>query len=327
MTERACRICGNTEGNSIHFPKEMMFGWREEFEYLECSRCGCLQIAEIPADLAKYYPSDGYYSYKPPRQKHYPGWLLRLRHERTRYFLGEFSVAGAALGAISKRPEHFDWFRAGNLRARLSLDSRIVDIGCGAGGLLLKLQREGFRSLLGADPFIEADIDYGNGVRILKRGVEELEGQYDFVMLHHSFEHMPDSAAALQALSRKVAPGGTLLLRIPVSDCYARKHYGLNWMAWDAPRHLYLHTRKSMQLLATGAGMEISSVIYDSSGQQLTSSELYIRGIPYVEHGKYRPGNSPDAFSQEQWDGYLRQAAELNRRSEGDTACFYLRDR
>mgnify|MGYP001617041390 FL=1 len=82
-----------------------------------------------------------------------------------------------------------------------------------------------------------------------------------------------------------------------------------------------------MELLAAGAGMEIASVVYDSSGQQFTSSELYIRGIPYVEHGKYRPGNSPDAFSQEQWDAYLRQAAELNRRGEGDTACFYLRQR
>jgi SAM-dependent methyltransferase len=322
----ACRICGNTEGNQSHFPREMMFGWREVFEYVECARCGCLQIAEIPADLAKYYPSEGYYSYKPPKEKHDPAWLLRLRHERTRYFLGEFSVVGAALGLVSKRPEHFDW-----LRGRASLDSRIVDVGCGAGGLLLKLQREGFRSLLGADPFIRADIDYGNGVRILKRGLEDLDGRFDFLMLHHSFEHMPDPAAALRALSLRVAPGGTLLLRIPVSDCYARRKYGLDWMAWDAPRHLYLHTVKSMELLAAGAGMEISSIVYDSSGQQFSSSELYIRGVPYVEHGRYRPDRGkdahPGAFSQEEWDGFQKQAAELNRRREGDTACFYLRNR
>ena len=322
MIERACRICGNSEENRSHFPKEMMFGWREEFEYLECGRCGCLQIAKIPDDLAKYYPRDDYYSYKPPKQKHYPGWLLRLRHERTRHFLGEFSAAGAMLGLISRRPEHFDW-----LRGRATLDSRIVDVGCGAGGLLLKLQREGFRSLLGADPFIEADIDYGNGVRILKRRLEELEGRFDFVMLHHSFEHMPDSAAALGALSRKLAPGGMLLLRIPVSDCYARRHYGLNWMAWDAPRHLVLHTRKSMEFLAAGAGMEISKVVYDSTGQQISSSELYIRGVPYVEHGKYRPGHGANAFSPKEWGGFQKRAAELNRSGEGDTACFYLRAR
>ena len=82
MTPRACRICRNIEGNSAHFPKEMMFGWREEFEYLECARCGCLQIAEIPSDLAKYYPREDYYAYKPPRQKRYPDWLLRDKAAR-----------------------------------------------------------------------------------------------------------------------------------------------------------------------------------------------------------------------------------------------------
>jgi SAM-dependent methyltransferase len=299
----------------------MMFGWREEFEYFECARCGCLQIALIPADLAKYYPSEGYYSYKAPKQKHYPGWMLRLRQERTRYFLGELTLSGALVGALSKRPGHFDWFKGRAVR----LDSRILDIGCGAGELLLRLRREGFRSLLGADPFIRADIDYGNDVRVLKRDIEKLDGLYDFVMLHHSFEHMPDPAAALAALARRLAPGGTLLLRIPVADCWARTHYGLNWMAWDAPRHLYLHTRKSMALLSEGAGMRISSVVCDSSGQQISSSELYIRGVPYIEHGKYRPGNSPNAFTQTEWDGFQARAAELNRKNDGDTACFYLR--
>ena len=300
-----------------------MFGWREEFEYIECARCGCLQIAQIPANLEKYYPREGYYSYKAPKQKQNPGWLLALRHERTRYLLGESSPIGMLLAKLSKPQEHFDWF-AGR---RLTLDSRILDVGCGAGGLLLKLQREGFRSLLGADPFIEADIDYGNGVRILKRGVSELQGQFDFVMLHHSFEHMPDPAAALKALSRLVAPGGTLLMRIPVADSWARQHYGLNWVAWDAPRHLYLHTRKSMELLAAGAGMEISGVLHDSSGQQFSSSELYIRGVPHVEHGKYRPGDSAAAFSQEAWDEFQARAAELNRKGDGDSACFYLKRR
>jgi SAM-dependent methyltransferase len=298
----------------------MMFGWREEFEYLECARCGCLQIAAIPDKLAKYYPSDGYYSYKAPKQKRDPGWLLALRHSRTRYLLGEFSLIGMFLAKVSKHQEHFDW-----LRGRATLDSRILDVGCGTGGLLLKLQREGFRSLLGADPFIQADIDYGNGVRILKRGVESLEGAYDFVMLHHAYEHVPDPAAALSGLARRLAPGGTLLVRIPVSDSHARRAYGTDWYQWDAPRHLYLHSRKSMELLAAGAGMGVTAVVHDSSGQQFSSSELYVRGVPYVEHGKYRPGNGPEAFSQAAWDGFQARAEELNRRGEGDSACFYLK--
>jgi SAM-dependent methyltransferase len=321
-----CRICGNSEGNPSFFPKEMMFGWREEFEYFECARCGCLQIAAIPADLARYYPSDGYYSYRAPKQKQVSGWLLRLRRARTRYFLGEPSVAGALLGCLSKRPEHFDW-----LRGRATLDSRILDVGCGAGGLLLKLQREGFRSLLGADPFIPADIDYGNGVKILRRGVDALDGQFDFIMMHHSYEHVVDPAVTLAALRQRLATGGTLLLRMPVADSHARRKYGIHWQAWEAPRHLHLHTPRSMERLAEGAGLRVDRIVYDSEGQRLSSSELYVRGVPYVEHGKYRPDRGKDrhvdAFSQSEWDGFQARAAELNRNSEGDTACFYLRHR
>ena len=319
----ACRICGNASGNLAHFPREMMFGWGEAFEYLECRSCGCLQIARIPDDLEKYYPRDAYYSYQRPKEKRQPDWLLRLRHARSRHYLGEASTIGALFGRLSRRPERFEWLR----RGRITLDSRIADIGCGSGRLLLKLQRDGFRSLVGADPFIEADIDYGNGVRILKRGIEELEGEFDFVMLHHSFEHMPEPARALRALRRRVVPGGTVLVRIPVSDSLARRKYGVNWVQWDAPRHLYLHTAKSMRRLADDAGFDILEIAHDSSAQQFASSELYVRGVPYVEHGRYKPGNGPRAFSRGQWDAFEREAAELNRRGEGDSACFYLRPR
>jgi SAM-dependent methyltransferase len=318
---RACRVCGNADGNRLHYPKEMMFGWGESFEYLECGACGCLQIARVPEDLARYYPANDYYSYKAPRRKSHPDWVLRLRHERTRAFLGEPTAVGRAIAALSRRPEHFLWFS----HAKLSLDSRILDVGCGAGGLLLKLQREGFRRLLGADPFIEADIDYGNGVRVLKRRLEQLESEFDFIMLHHSFEHMPEPAASLGELRRLAAPDGTLLLRIPVADCEARRRYGVNWVAWDAPRHLFLHTRASLQRLAAGAGFEIREVVHDSGTQQFASSELYLRGVPYVEHGRYKPGNSPQSFSTAQFAEFQAQADELNRRGEGDTACFYLR--
>ena len=40
MKGRMCKICGNTDGNKIHAAREMLFGYREEFKYIECSKCG-----------------------------------------------------------------------------------------------------------------------------------------------------------------------------------------------------------------------------------------------------------------------------------------------
>ena len=57
-----CRICTNSDSNKTYLVKEMMFGLGDEFTYFECPACGCLQIAEMPQDMTRYYP-DGYYSF------------------------------------------------------------------------------------------------------------------------------------------------------------------------------------------------------------------------------------------------------------------------
>src|SRR5690349_17021613 len=58
-----CRVCGNAAGNRTFTAREMQFGFRDEFQYDECARCECLQIAAIPENLSKYYPKD-YYSFR-----------------------------------------------------------------------------------------------------------------------------------------------------------------------------------------------------------------------------------------------------------------------
>ena len=37
------------------------------------------------------------------------------------------------------------------------------------GGKLLSMQRSGFKNLIGIDPFNNADINYNNGLKILKK--------------------------------------------------------------------------------------------------------------------------------------------------------------
>lgn len=318
-----CIVCDNVLGHRLHYPREMMFNSGEIFEYLECGYCGCLQITQIPEDLGRHYPNDGYYSYKPPKQNPLPEWMLHLRSARTRHLLGQKNTMGAILAMLTKNESvHFSWFRRGDI----TLESRILDIGCGVGELLLKLRREGFRNLQGADPFIREDIDYGNGVLILKRAPTELGGTFDFVMLHNSFEHMPDPKGTLGALRRLVSQDGTLLLRIPVADCYARRKYGIHWVQWDAPRHLYLYTVKSIHLLAEQAGFYVSEITYDSSFFQF-ASENYLRSYSLNERGVPPTGKRLAPFTLEERRHFSAFAHELNLQRDGDSACFYLRPR
>lgn len=53
-----CKICNNSSGNKSYVVREMMFGFRDEFDYFECGKCGCLQIKQVPNDFSKYYPEN-----------------------------------------------------------------------------------------------------------------------------------------------------------------------------------------------------------------------------------------------------------------------------
>jgi hypothetical protein len=77
---RACAICGNDADNRIFTAREMMFGLRESFDYLECSKCGCLQQLDVPEDLSRLY--DNYYSFDnalPATDRRIAATIKRLR--------------------------------------------------------------------------------------------------------------------------------------------------------------------------------------------------------------------------------------------------------
>jgi SAM-dependent methyltransferase len=210
-------------------------------------------------------------------------------------------------------PEYYPWLQ----KSRVRLDYQILDVGCGMGRLLAAFRREGFRKLTGVDPFIQRDITDGSGIRLLKRELAEVDEQFDFILLHHSFEHMPDPHQVFAHLNRLLLPDRFVFLRIPVGGCWAWKHYGEHWVQLDAPRHFFLHTSKSIEILAQAAGFEVAAVEYDSTEFQIVGSEHYVQGLD--------PASRQAAtITPEQLAEYRAQAADLNRRGEGDQACFYL---
>lgn len=323
----ACGICHNALGNQHHLVPEMMFGMREKFQYLECGSCGCLQISEIPTDLARYYP-DNFYSFKaaPPSKPH-PIEAF-LRRQRMGLLLRGNRSLGMFLSKILRKtfgteiPECYynDWFR----RVNLSPDAKILDVGCGAGTLLLNLSLEGFTHLTGIDPFIEKDLFYENGVKVFKKHLDELDGEFDFIMLNHSFEHMPQPLATLKEIHRLLKPGSYALIRMPVASSYAWHKYGVNWVAIDAPRHLYIHSVKSVQLLAEQAGLTLKQTFFDSHAYQFWASEQIVHNIAVMEENSYAVNPEASIFSEQQIQDFAIQSGELNRKEEGDAAGFYL---
>lgn len=311
----SCRICGNAEGNRGFEVREMMFGTRERFGYTACGSCGCLQINEVPSDLARYYA--GYYSLTPTKLS-VPTRLIK--DAAGRHVAGEVSRVGAAVVRLVGPPRFAEWVRT----AGVDRDARILDVGAGGGDRVRNLAAAGYRCIVGIEPFLDADLDVGFGATVQRRRLEECDGGWDLVMFHHSFEHVPDPHGTLGQAAHLLAPGGTILIRVPVADSEAWEVYGSDWVQLDAPRHLHLLTRVGMEVLADAAGLTVVRVVHDSGPFQFWGSEQYRAGVP-LNLAAQPPLSRLRALRQRRSRRLKKRAVELNARGRGDQAAFYLR--
>lgn len=312
-----CRICGSEGEHSIYVVKEMMLGLKDEHRYFQCRDCGCLQIESIPENLAAYYPSN-YYSYSAPNSTN--ALKHQLLKQRDYYAVTGKSLLGHVLSLVAPNS------KLNTLRPiQLNQDSRILDVGCGAGLLLNSLREAGFNQLLGLDPFNRDAIHYPNGLSIEKHDIFSETGQWDLIMFHHSFEHLVEQQRTLEQAHKLLDKNGTVLLRIPTVSSYAWQHYGVNWAQLDAPRHLFLHSGDSVKKLAEQTGFTVTKIQYDSNALQFWGSEQYEQDIALRSDRSWaeNPANSP--FTAAQIKQFEHRARELNALNKGDQAAFYLR--
>ena len=319
MDTVACKVCENKLNNEIFEVREMFLGLREKFFYQKCGSCGLLQLMNIPEDLSKYYPTDKYYSLTNGTDEKIK--VESLRKIKAEYLLYDRNrVLGKLLSIGYKVPEYYQWLKKVNVQ----FQDAILDVGCGSGGLLKSLNKMGFTNLTGIDPFNDKDLDYGD-LKIYRKDVFGIDGSYDFIMLNHVFEHVDEPLKVLQQLNHLLKNGKYLLIRTPVMNSYAWHTYTTNWMSLDAPRHLIIHTEKSIRILCERSGFILKDIVYDSTGGSLIGSEQYKTDIPLIDPTSYftdRKNNK--LFSEEQVAEFNQIASQKNNEGAGDQAAFYL---
>ena len=326
--EIVCRICGNTQNNRRFPAKEMMFGSREEFEYVECGTCGTVQIAEIPADLGKYYPANRYFSLAhgisasngpvhrlieevqfraivPPSLGHRGAWY-RL--------LSSLDVTEPGVDAVG---------RTGARR-----DARFLEVGCGNGRLLRMLARLGFAHLQGIDPYLPADV-WDAGVSLRKCDVGDLDRSafFDVIVLYHSLEHVPDPIGTLRSVADHLARDGVAVVAMPIVNA-AFRLYGDHWYQLDPPRHLHLFSVKGFEIALARSGMRLAESYFNSTAAQFRISEAYARGMALAEipSARFSFGRArlPELVTRRE-ARFRARAHALNASREGDQAVFYIR--
>jgi SAM-dependent methyltransferase len=286
----------------------MMFGTREVFTYSECGGCGCLWLLNVPSDLSKHYGA-GYYSLEDESRL-----TSFVRRNGPAYWINHIIRE-------KQRPSLPEWWPEKPVRR----GARVLDVGSGFGGLLFHLKALGFKNLTGIDPFIKQDTANRDGPTILRRSLEEMDGEFDVLMLNHSFEHMPRPREVMRHLKRLLAPRGSVVIRTPVSSSFAWKKYGADWVQLDPPRHLFVPSVASLKAFAATAALTVESILFDSTAFQFWASEQYRQGIALHDPRSYLQSPRGSVFSRDQIKEFTQLARELNNRAEGDQASFTLR--
>jgi SAM-dependent methyltransferase len=141
---------------------------------------------------------------------------------------------------------------------RLAPSSRLLDAGCGAGGMLDTLSRFGVVSGLDMDAQRVA-LARQRGYEDIRQGaVEQLpwpDQKFDLVTLLDVLEHTADDRVTLTEMRRVVRPGGYLLVTVPAHQALWSSHDVVN-------RHYRRYSRRTLGAAASETAWSVQRMTF-----------------------------------------------------------------
>lgn len=135
---------------------------------------------------------------------------------------------------------------------------KALEIGCGTGHMLVKLQSVGWET-----EGVEWAAQAASLARKISgrpvwagdfRTVSIPLSEYDLIYMHHVFEHIDDPNAALLRIYDLLASGGRAVIIYPNPKSLGAKIYGDSWFPWEVPRHLVIPPAKAVMNVAKQMG-------------------------------------------------------------------------
>ena len=139
---------------------------------------------------------------------------------------------------------------------------RLLEIGCSTGELLNYFHRHKgipLQNLAGVETDAEAasHAQQDFSLTVSRSLPNEGGGKFDCMVLWHTLEHIHAIHETLDDAAKLLAPDGVLIIALPNPESYDAKQYRENWIAWDAPRHLYHFVPETLEKLLQQHGLKV----------------------------------------------------------------------
>jgi SAM-dependent methyltransferase len=161
-----------------------------------------------------------------------------------------------------------------------------LDFGCGSDNFLNQIAKKGWRTT-GMDfntQAINAVLASGHAgvVYDSEQAWDKLpDNGFDFIRMNHVLEHLYHPKTVLNALYKKLKPGGILHIAVPNPLGLSAQEFKSSWLGLDCPRHVIFYPSEILARLLKDIGFSSQELVFEDVQKD------YVRSLGFV---KYKQG-------------------------------------
>ncbi|MGD8370856.1 MAG: class I SAM-dependent methyltransferase [Syntrophobacterales bacterium] len=287
-----CYLCG-AQGRFLYQGLEdRLFGAPGQWNVKQCDNldCGLLWLDPMPLES---HVAKGYRTYYTHTQS-LPPWpvlvriYLAVRDSHLPHKIGNrLGVFPSIYKYIALLPIPRKRWRSALDRKAIYLpgptqDARFLEIGCGSGDLLARMQKSGWQTEgVDFDPVaVEIARSKGLAVRLGDLVSQDYPNhQFDCIYMGHVIEHAHAPLELLKECYRILKPGGVLLILTPNAKGFGHKRFEGSWRGLEPPRHLFVFSPRNLRQAAAQADFQIMHT------STITTGAFYILSMSKILAG------------------------------------------